>query len=60
MKLLIRHFKICSYGFNINSNEVYSRIEAPKEEFGVFYILTTLINLIDVNLDLLDFFIYKD
>ena len=36
MESLIHHFKICSYGFNINSNEVYSSVEAPKGEFGVF------------------------
>ena len=36
MESLIHHFKICSYGFNVKSNEVYSAVESPKGEFGVF------------------------
>ena len=36
MESLIHHFKICSYGYSIKSNEVYSGVESPKGEFGVF------------------------
>ena len=36
MESLIHHFKVCSYGYNVSSNEVYSGIESPKGEFGVF------------------------
>jgi len=36
MESLIHHFKICSYGYNIKSNEIYSSVESPKGEFGVF------------------------
>ena len=36
MESLIHHFKICSYGYSIKPNEVYSCVEAPKGEFGVF------------------------
>ena len=36
MESLIHHFKICSYGYNVRSNEVYSSVESPKGEFGVF------------------------
>ena len=36
MESLIHHFKVCSYGFNVNYNEVYSSVECPKGEFGVY------------------------
>ena len=36
MESLIHHFKICSYGYSIKTNEVYSSVEAPKGEFGVY------------------------
>ena len=36
MESLIHHFKICSYGYSVKSNEVYSGVESPKGEFGVF------------------------
>jgi NADH:ubiquinone oxidoreductase subunit D len=35
---LIHHFKFYSEGYNINKNEVYTVVEAPKGEFGVFLI----------------------
>jgi NADH dehydrogenase (ubiquinone) Fe-S protein 2 len=38
MESLIHHFKFFSYGFSINKDEVYSVIEAPKGEFGVFLV----------------------
>ena len=38
MESLIHHFKICSYGFKVKNNEVYSCIESPKGEFGVYII----------------------
>ena len=36
MESLIHHFKLCSYGFNIDYNELYSSVESPKGEFGVY------------------------
>ena len=36
MESLIHHFKVCSYGFKILPNEVYSSVESPKGEFGVY------------------------
>jgi NADH dehydrogenase (ubiquinone) Fe-S protein 2 len=36
MESLIHHFKLFSEGFNIDYNEIYSIIEAPKGEFGVY------------------------
>ena len=38
MEALIHHFKFFSAGFNVNSGEVYSCVEAPKGEFGVYLI----------------------
>jgi len=36
MESLIHHFKICSFGFNVKSSNIYSSIESPKGEFGVY------------------------
>jgi len=36
MEALIHHFKFYSEGISIKKNEVYSVVEAPKGEFGVF------------------------
>ncbi len=38
METLINHFKLYSEGFNVPSGEVYTAIEAPKGEFGIFLI----------------------
>jgi NADH:ubiquinone oxidoreductase subunit D len=38
MESLIQHFKIYSTGFPISSSYIYLGIEAPKGEFGVFFI----------------------
>jgi NADH dehydrogenase (ubiquinone) Fe-S protein 2 len=38
MEALIHHFKFFSSGFNVNAGEVYSAVEAPKGEFGVYLI----------------------
>lgn len=38
MESLIHHFKFYSEGFNVPPNEVYSAVEAPKGEFGVFLV----------------------
>ncbi len=38
MEATINHFKYFSEGFNVGQNEIYSRVEAPKGEFGVYLI----------------------
>jgi NADH-quinone oxidoreductase subunit D len=38
MESLIHHFKLYSEGFNIEKNEIYISIEAPKGEFGLYLI----------------------
>lgn len=36
MEALIHHFKLYSEGFNVPVGEVYTAVEAPKGEFGVY------------------------
>lgn len=36
MESLIHHFKLYTEGFSIPSDEIYTSVEAPKGEFGVF------------------------
>jgi len=36
MESLIHHFKYYSEGFSVSKEEVYSVIESPKGEFGVY------------------------
>jgi NADH dehydrogenase (ubiquinone) Fe-S protein 2 len=38
MESLIQHFKFFASGFSVASSEVYSAVEAPKGEFGVYLI----------------------
>ncbi len=38
MEALIHHFKLFTEGFKINQNELYTCIEAPKGEFGIYII----------------------
>jgi NADH-quinone oxidoreductase subunit D len=38
MEELIHHFKLCSEGIHVPEGEVYSPIEHPKGEFGVYVI----------------------
>jgi len=38
MESLIHHFKLYSEGFSLQENIIYSAIEAPKGEFGVFLV----------------------
>ncbi len=38
MEELIHHFKLCSEGLHVPAGEVYSGIEHPKGEFGVYLI----------------------
>ena len=38
MESLIHHFKLYSEGFSIKADEVYSAVEAPKGEFGVYLV----------------------
>ena len=38
MEGLIHHFKYFSEGFNVPQGEIYTAVEAPKGEFGVFLV----------------------
>jgi NADH:ubiquinone oxidoreductase subunit D len=38
MEALINHFKLYSQGFSIPQKEVYSGVESPKGEFGVYLV----------------------
>jgi len=38
MEALIHHFKLFSEGFRVNKGEIYTAVEAPKGEFGVYLI----------------------
>ena len=38
MEALIHHFKLFSEGFRVTSGEIYTAVEAPKGEFGVYLI----------------------
>ncbi len=38
MEALIHHFKLFSEGFRVPEGEIYSAVEAPKGEFGVYLI----------------------
>jgi NADH:ubiquinone oxidoreductase subunit D len=38
MEALIHHFKLYTEGFAVNREEVYSVVEAPKGEFGVYLV----------------------
>ena len=38
MEALIHHFKLFTEGFHIEKDEIYSAVEAPKGEFGVYLI----------------------
>jgi NADH-quinone oxidoreductase subunit D len=38
MEALIHHFKLYTEGFRTPEGEVYSAVEAPKGEFGVFLV----------------------
>nr|QFQ52409.1 NADH dehydrogenase subunit 7 [Paramoeba aparasomata] len=38
MESLIHHFKIFTEGFTIPKNSIYSAIEAPKGEFGIYLV----------------------
>jgi NADH-quinone oxidoreductase subunit D len=38
MEALIHHFKLYTEGFHVPPGEVYSAVEAPKGEFGVYLI----------------------
>ncbi|MCS0505320.1 NADH-quinone oxidoreductase subunit D [Ancylobacter mangrovi] len=38
MEALIHHFKLYTEGFHVPAGEVYSAVEAPKGEFGVYLV----------------------
>ena len=38
MEAVIHHFKYYTEGYNVEANEVYTAVEAPKGEFGVYII----------------------
>ncbi|MEI8086718.1 MAG: hypothetical protein WCG93_10940 [Paludibacter sp.] len=39
MEALIHHFKLFTEGFCIPESEVYAAVEAPKGEFGKYWLL---------------------
>ena len=38
MEALIHHFKLFTEGFRVDKGEIYTAVEAPKGEFGVYLI----------------------
>ena len=38
MEALIHHFKLFSEGYRVKAGEIYTAVEAPKGEFGVYLI----------------------
>ena len=38
MEAMIQHFKLYSEGFHVPAGEVYTAVEAPKGEFGVYLV----------------------
>ncbi len=38
MEALIHHFKLFTEGFRVDADEIYTAVEAPKGEFGVYLI----------------------
>ena len=38
MEALIHHFKLFTEGYRVNDDEIYTAVEAPKGEFGVYLI----------------------
>jgi NADH-quinone oxidoreductase subunit D len=38
MEALINHFKLYSEGFSVPKKEIYSGVESPKGEFGVYLV----------------------
>lgn len=38
MEALIHHFKLYTEGYHVSAGEVYSAVEAPKGEFGVYLV----------------------
>jgi NADH:ubiquinone oxidoreductase subunit D len=38
MEVLINHFKNSTAGFSVKANELYSSVEAPKGELGIYLI----------------------
>jgi len=38
MENLILHFKLFTEGFTVNKEEIYSVVEAPKGEFGIYLV----------------------
>ena len=38
MEALIHHFKLFTEGYRVDAGEIYTAVEAPKGEFGVFLV----------------------
>ena len=38
MEALIHHFKLFTEGYRVSKDEIYTAVEAPKGEFGVYLI----------------------
>ena len=60
MEALIHHFKLFTEGYRVDKDEIYTAVEAPKGEFGVYLVSDgSSISLINVKLELQVFLIYK-
>ena len=60
MEALIHHFKLFTEGYRVPKGDVYTAVEAPKGEFGVYLISDEVINLIGVKLEALGFHTFMD
>ena len=38
MEALIHHFKLFTEGYRVDEDEIYTAVEAPKGEFGVYLV----------------------
>ncbi len=67
MEALIHHFKLFTEGYRVPKDEIYTAVEAPKGEFGVYLISDgsskpykcDQVNLTSAKLERQDFHIYN-
>ena len=55
MEALIHHFKLFTEGYRVPKDEIYTAVEAPKGEFGVYLISDGSSKPISVKLEHQDF-----